>query len=206
MSSLAIFVLIYNVFFFLLQILQNLPCTCRLEYVKIDFVNLKTKRKVVRHFMKARDILELLNISRQALAHYVKTSLIRVTEIAPKRYEYCEEDVMLFKEYLDSMERANECETFTVMLLTNDASKVNELSKICEDAKVVINNVTIADESFDRLQLLENLMYRRIYTLVVDDLSIISDTESQLICTLLSRKGCHILTVEDGELVNVVKR
>jgi predicted site-specific integrase-resolvase len=156
--------------------------------------------------MKAREILELLNISRQALAHYVKTSLIRVTEIAPKRYEYCEEDVMLFKDYLDSMERANECETFTVMLLTNDASKVNTLSKICEDAKVVINNVTIADESFDRLQLLENLMYRRIYTLVVDDLSLISGTESQLICTLLSRKGCHILTVEDGELVNVVKR
>ena len=81
--------------------------------------------------MKAREILELLNISRQALAHYVKTSLIRVTEIAPKRYEYCEEDVMLFKDYLDSMERANECETFTVMLLTNDASKVKTLSKIC---------------------------------------------------------------------------
>ena len=156
--------------------------------------------------MKAREILELLNISRQALAHYVKTSLIRVTEIAPKRYEYCEEDVMLFKDYLDSMERANECEKFTVMLLTNDASKVNALSKICEDAKVVVNNVTIADESFNRLQLLENLVYKRIYTLVVDDLSIISNTESQLICTLLSHKGCHILTVEDGELVNVVKR
>lgn len=156
--------------------------------------------------MKAREILELLNISRQALAHYVKTSLIRVTEIAPKRYEYCEEDVMLFRDYLDSTERANECEKFTVMLLTNDESKVDELSKICEDAKVVISDVTIADESFDRLQLLENLMYKRIYTLVVDDLSIISNTESQLICTLLSHKGCHILTIEDGELVNVVKR
>lgn len=195
--------LIYNVFF---SKLLDLPCTCKLEYVKIDLVNLKLERKVVRCTMKAREILQLLNISRQALAHYVKTSLIRVTEIAPKRYEYCEEDVMLFKDYLDSMERANECEKFTVMLLTNDESKVNALSEICEDAKVVINNVTIADDSFDRLQLLENLMYKRIYTLVVDDLSIISNTESQLICTLLARKGCHILTVEDGELVNVVKR
>ena len=113
---------------------------------------------------------------------------------------------MLLKDHQDAVERANECDKYTVMLLTKDESKVKTLSKICEDANVAINNVTIADESFDRLRLLENLMFKRIVTLVIDDVSIISNTESQLLCTLLSHRGCHILTVEDGELVNVVKR
>lgn len=156
--------------------------------------------------MKARDILQILNVSRQSLAYYAKTSLIRTTEIAPNRYDYCDEDVMLLKDHQDVVERANECDKYTVMLLTKDESKVKTLSKICEDANVAINNVTIADESFDRLRLLENLMFKRIVTLVIDDVSIISNTESQLLCTLLSHRGCHILTVEDGELVNVVKR
>ena len=155
--------------------------------------------------MKARDILQILNVSRQALAYYAKTSLIRITEISPNRYDYCEEDVMLLKAHQDAVERANTYDKYTVMLLTKDKSKVKKLSKICEDANVTINNVTIADESFDRLQLLENLMFKRIVTLVIDDLSIISDTESQLLCTLLSHRGCHILTVEGGELVNAVK-
>ena len=141
--------------------------------------------------MKSSDILKILNVSRQSLAYYAKTSLIRTTEISPNRYEYCEEDVMLLKDHQDAVEQANECD---------------KLSKICEDANVAINNVTIADESFDRVRLLENLMFKRIVTLVIDDLSIISNTESQLLCTLLSHRGCHILTVEDGELVNVVKR
>lgn len=175
-----------------------------LEYVNISIVTLK--RKVVRQTMKTGDTLKLLNISRQALTHYVKTGLIRVTEIAPNRYDYCEEDVYLFKEHQRAVERSNDSGRFIVMLLTKDKSKVDELSKICEDAKVLINNITIADESFDRLQLLEDLMFRRIVTLVVDDLSVISDTESQVVCSLLTRRGCHILTVEDGELVNVVKR
>lgn len=155
--------------------------------------------------MKARDILQILNVSRQSLAYYAKTSLIRTSEIAPNRYDYCDEDVMLLKDHRDAVERANECDKYTVMLLTKDESKVKTLSKICEDANVAINNVTIVDESFDRLRLLENLMFKRIVTLVIDDLSIISNTESQLLCTLLSHRGCHILTVEDGELVNVVK-
>lgn len=156
--------------------------------------------------MKSSDILKILNVSRQSLAYYAKTSLIRTTEISLNRYEYCEEDVMLLKDHQAAVEQANECDKYTVMLLTKDESKVKALSKICEGANVAINNVTIADESFDRVRLLENLMFKRIVTLVIDDLSIISTTESQLLCTLLSHRGCHILTVEDGELVNVVKR
>ena len=46
--------------------------------------------------MKAKEVLELLKITRQTLSNYVQSGIIKVTTLPNGRYDYNKEDVYAF--------------------------------------------------------------------------------------------------------------
>lgn len=154
--------------------------------------------------MKAKEVLELLKISRPTLTKYVKTGIIKITIKDNGQYDYDDKSVYLkFNKGLDR-------KTFIYSRVSSEDQMIDlenqskELIQFC-----LANGYTISKEfkdvasglSFnDRdgfLSMLDDILSNKVETVVVTCKDRISRTDFKLMSCLFKRHNCNIISIND---------
>lgn len=150
--------------------------------------------------MKAKKVIEILNISRATLSNYVKEGKIKTYPSATRWLDYDEESVYAL---VSKGQRKNVIYA-RVFERVNLNKHVEALERYCRErgmhAKDVYKDVTYDTPLSQRkgfMKLLEEVIAYRVSTVVVLSRKTLSGNESDFIETLFEKFGCEIKYINE---------
>lgn len=154
--------------------------------------------------MLSKEVLQLLGISRPTLTKYVKTGLIRVTELPNKRYDYHAEDVFkLFnkgverKTYLyarvSTQKQKADLENQIAMLKQFCFSNGYRISGIYSD---IASGISF-EKRKDFFKLLDEVLEGRVEKVVITYKDRLSRVGFDLFCHLFKKYHCDIIVMSE---------
>lgn len=150
--------------------------------------------------MKAKEVLDLLKITRQTLSNYVQSGIIKVTILPNGRYDYSKEDVYAF---VNKTANKKTC----IYARVSDSKQIKELEQQVEAAKLfcysngyVISDVftdIASDTDYEKrdgfFRLLSQVFSDTVERIVVSQSDTICISGYTLLLNILKKYSCEII-------------
>jgi predicted site-specific integrase-resolvase len=155
--------------------------------------------------MKSKEVLRILNITRQTLTSYVKSGKVRVITKPNSFYEYNEDDVYGLIGITGERESVIYCRVSTQKQKQDLINQEESLNAFCAKNGVVINDRFIdigSGINYDRKEfnrLLDKIMEYKVKAIYISYKDRLSRISFDLFSKLFLQFGCHIIVINDTE-------
>lgn len=169
--------------------------------------------KVVLFTVKAKEVLDLLKITRQTLSNYVQSGIIKVTILPNGRYDYSKEDVYAF---VNKTANKKTC----IYARVSDSSQKHELEQQVEAARLfshangyVVSDVftdiasdTDYENRDDFFRLLSQVFSNTVERIVVTENDKICVSGYTLLLSILKNYSCEIICLNQDDFTKTRRK
>lgn len=155
--------------------------------------------------MKSKEVLKILNITRQTLTSYVKNGKVKVIVKPNGFYDYDENDVYSLIGIIGERESVIYCRVSTPKQKQDLVNQEALLSAYCAKKGVIVNDRFIdigSGINYDRKEfnrLLDKIMEYRVKAIYISYKDRLSRISFDLFSKLFLQFGCHIIVINDTE-------
>lgn len=154
--------------------------------------------------MKSKDVLRVLNITRQTLTKYVKEKIIRVNVLPNKRYDYNDEDVYKFLNKDVTRKTFIYARVSTSKQKTDLDNQISILKQFCFTNGYVISGIysDIAsginfEKRHDFFRLLDEVIEGKVERVVITYKDRLSRVGFELFSHLFQKYNCKIVVMSE---------
>lgn len=154
--------------------------------------------------MKSKDVLRVLNITRQTLTKYVKEKIIRVNVLPNKRYDYNDEDVYKFLNKDVTRKTFIYARVSTSKQKTDLENQISILKQFCFTNGYVISGIysDIAsginfEKRHDFFRLLDEVIEGKVERVVITYKDRLSRVGFELLSHLFQKYNCKIVVMSE---------
>lgn len=155
--------------------------------------------------MKSKEVLKILNVTRQTLTQYVKNGKIRVVEGTNGFYTYNDDDVYKIIGIVGERENVIYCRVSTQKQKQDLVNQETLLNSFCASNGIAVNDRFIdigSGMNYDRKEfkrLLDKVMEHKIKTIYITYKDRFGRISFDLLSKLFNHFGCKIIAVSESD-------